>query len=105
MRLTEECSRKDAKTQSLIFIFNPTPMYKKPNRYYLPIVILIFIHAMITGCVSSKNVAAEHLYFQQGNDTVSTQQKETIIQPNDLLSIQVFSKTVHQFISDWIVKI
>ena len=78
------------------FIFNPTPMHKKPNRYYLPIVILIFIHAMITGCVSSKNVAAEHLYFQQGNDTVATQQKETVIQPNDLLSIQVFSKTVNQ---------
>ena len=71
-------------------------MYKKRNRYSLPVVFLIFISGILISCGSSKDVAKEHLYFQQGMDTVLTQQKETIIQPNDLLSIQVFSKTVNQ---------
>src|SRR5688572_26886322 len=49
-----------------------------------------------TACTSQKNAAKDFVYFQNGMDTVLGQQKETIIQPNDLLSIQVFSKTINQ---------
>ena len=78
------------------FQIQSNTMHKKRNRYSLPVVFFIFISGVLISCGSSKNVAKEHLYFQQGMDTVLTQQKETIIQPNDLLSIQVFSKTVNQ---------
>jgi len=49
-----------------------------------------------TACTSQKNVEKDFVYFQNGMDTVLGQQKQTIIQPNDLLSIQVFSKTINQ---------
>ncbi|WP_026260118.1 polysaccharide biosynthesis/export family protein [Segetibacter koreensis] len=55
----------------------------------LPIIFL-------TACNSSRKISKDYLYFKSGADTVDIQQKETVIQPNDLLSIQVFSRTINQ---------
>ncbi|GEO10461.1 polysaccharide biosynthesis/export family protein [Segetibacter aerophilus] len=49
----------------------------------------------LSSCSTTKS-NAEYLYFQGAEDNVAVQQKETIIQPRDLLSIQVYSKTLNQ---------
>jgi len=50
----------------------------------------------LTACSSSK-VNTDFLYFQNGNDTTEgVQLKEPLIQINDRLNIQVFSKTLNQ---------
>ena len=56
----------------------------------------IFLAGFITSCGSSKKIGTDYIYFRGGKDTVTTQQKETIIQPYDLLSIQVYSKMQNQ---------
>jgi polysaccharide export outer membrane protein len=50
---------------------------------------------LLSSCTTTKN-NTDYLYFQGVEDNVGVQQKETIIQPRDLLSIQVFSKTLNQ---------
>lgn len=47
-------------------------------------------------CSSAKNINKDYLYFTAGSDTVAVPTKETTIQSNDLLSIQVFSRTLNQ---------
>src|SRR3954471_10363228 len=50
----------------------------------------------LTACSSSK-AGNNFLYFQNGKDTTEViQLREPLIQPNDLLNIQVFSKTLNQ---------
>ena len=71
------------------------PRPRVSRRTYFYIICLALINSF-TACTSQKNVAKDFVYFQNGMDTVLGQQKETIIQPNDLLSIQVFSKTINQ---------
>jgi polysaccharide export outer membrane protein len=39
---------------------------------------------------------ADYLYFENGPDIIALKQKQTTIQPNDILSIQVYSKTTNQ---------
>lgn len=46
-------------------------------------------------CTPAK-LNTEYVYFQGNEDNVNVQQKETVIQPHDLLSIQVYSKTLNQ---------
>ena len=47
-------------------------------------------------CTSSKNLNKNYTYFQGELDTLTTQLKELSIQPGDLLSIVVYSKSLNQ---------
>jgi polysaccharide export outer membrane protein len=59
----------------------------------IPLALCICI---LNSCASSKRINTNYIYFKDGADTVIAQQKEVIIQPKDLLSIQVFSRTLNQ---------
>ncbi len=50
----------------------------------------------LSSCGSSKKIATDYLYFRGAEDTITVQAKETTIQPADLLSIQVYSRTQNQ---------
>jgi polysaccharide export outer membrane protein len=71
---------------------------KKHSGFYpsLIFVTVLFLTGMISACNSSKKINNNYIYFRSGADTVSTLVKETTIQPNDVLSIQVFSRTINQ---------
>ncbi len=56
----------------------------------------LFFSALLTSCGSSRRINTDYLYFRDGAKKVSVQLKKTIIQPNDLLSIQVYSRTLNQ---------
>jgi polysaccharide export outer membrane protein len=60
----------------------------------------LFFAALIfcwASCGSSKKVSQDYTYFQYDRDSLRTVNlTDAIIQPNDLLSIQVFSKTLNQ---------
>jgi polysaccharide biosynthesis/export protein len=56
----------------------------------------LFFTVLLISCDSSKRINTDYLYFRNGADTVFAQQKETLIQPYDLLSIQVYSRTLNQ---------
>jgi polysaccharide biosynthesis/export protein len=62
------------------------------------VIIFSFLFAvLLASCSPIKNIKpAEYIYFRNGADTIFSKQKETLIQPNDLLSIQVYSKTPNQ---------
>lgn len=51
---------------------------------------------IMISCASTKRLDTHYKYFDLGLDTIQTQQKDITIQANDLLSIQVFSKTLNQ---------
>ena len=62
---------------------------------------IMFVNLALMGlvfasCASSRNSDSSYVYFNQGLDTVLSEQKEITIQPNDLIGIQVFSKTLNQ---------
>ncbi|HMC83963.1 MAG TPA: polysaccharide biosynthesis/export family protein [Chitinophagaceae bacterium] len=66
-----------------------------PNLYNT-IFSFLFV-GLMASCSSTKNIKpAEYVYFRNGTDTIFSKQRETVIQPNDLLSIQVYSKTPNQ---------
>ena len=71
-------------------------MNQKSGNHSLLILFIAILQVLFSACGSSKNISKEHIYFQNGMDTVVSQSKETIIQANDLMSIQVFSKTLNQ---------
>jgi polysaccharide export outer membrane protein len=59
--------------------------------------LLFFVPMVLVACSSSKKINPNLVYFQNGLDNMgSVQLKEVLIQPNDLLSIQIFSKTLNQ---------
>lgn len=58
--------------------------------------LFILSAGFITACNSSKRINNNYLYFRTGADTVAVAQKEIVINPHDMLSIQVFSKTINQ---------
>ena len=62
----------------------------------LKIILFCFSVSSLIACTSSKKLNNNYLYFQNGLDSLSKQMKEPVIQPNDLLSIQVFSKSLNQ---------
>lgn len=59
------------------------------------LVAIAFFAFLLTACTSPKNIN-QYLAFQNGRDTLAAPLKETVIQPDDLLSIQVLSKTINQ---------
>jgi polysaccharide export outer membrane protein len=62
---------------------------------YLIVVYYLFLVGIFSSCTTARP-ATDQLYFQGAEDNVGVQQKETVIQPQDLLSIQVYSKTLNQ---------
>src|SRR5437588_3179952 len=59
--------------------------------------ITFFILAtLLTACNSTKISSTDYLYFQNGADTVLTRPIASTIKPNDVLFIQVYSKTLNQ---------
>ncbi|HKB43735.1 MAG TPA: hypothetical protein VKC90_05075, partial [Chitinophagaceae bacterium] len=72
-------------------------MNKKSSLHgILKISFLLFGISFLIACTSSKKLNRNYLYFQNELDSLSTQMKEPVIQPNDLLSIEVFSKSLNQ---------
>lgn len=52
---------------------------------------------LLAACNSGKKVSKDFTYFQRGMDSLGTvSYKETVIQTNDLLSVQVYSTTLSQ---------
>lgn len=70
--------------------------FKKLTSFFLIVVCYIFFSGLLSACGSSKKINRDYLYFQNGASIVGVQQNETTIQPNDLISIQVYSKTPNQ---------
>ncbi len=62
----------------------------------LQLSLITVVMCLLMSCGTSKKVNTNYIYFRDGADTVLTHQKENIIQPNDLLSIQVSSRTLNQ---------
>lgn len=58
------------------------------------VAMAIFV-LLLTSCTPTKDLN-QHLAFQNGRDTIAAPLKEAVIQPNDLLSIQVLSKSINQ---------
>jgi polysaccharide export outer membrane protein len=59
------------------------------------LVAIAFFFLALTSCVSQRNLD-QYMYFQNTRDSLASALKETLIQPNDLLSIQVLSKSINQ---------
>lgn len=58
---------------------------------------IISSFSVLTSCNSSKKLNRDFLYFQKGLDSLGTiQQRESIIKTNDVLNIQVSSKSSNQ---------
>lgn len=68
---------------------------KSSVKLFQAIVFPFSLLVILSSCALRK-LNTDNIYFQNGADTVMVQQKETIIQPNDLLGIQVYSKTINQ---------
>ncbi|RYZ18527.1 MAG: hypothetical protein EOP49_49520, partial [Sphingobacteriales bacterium] len=69
-------------------------MNVKKQAAVLPALALFFVFA-ITACTPQKDLT-QYMLFQHSRDSLATTLKETAIQPNDLLSIQVLSKSINQ---------
>jgi polysaccharide export outer membrane protein len=68
---------------------------QKPQSLYT--VFFLSAIALLVACNSSKKMTQDYLYFQKDLDSMAVFQfKEPTIQPNDLLSIQVYSKSLNQ---------
>ena len=72
-------------------------MNKKSSLHGILKISFLFLGiSFLIACTSSKKLNRNYLYFQNELDSLSTQMKEPVIQPNDLLSIEVFSKSLNQ---------
>jgi len=103
-----EIGNTDAKNGNISEVF--TPRHILLNIYYfiiisvaknkcIPTIVpacLILFAGIITSCNSSKKINKDFLYFNTGSDTIPIAQKEMVIHPFDVLSVQVFSKTLNQ---------
>ncbi|HEV7329732.1 MAG TPA: polysaccharide biosynthesis/export family protein [Flavisolibacter sp.] len=69
-------------------------MNLKKQAAILPAIALFFAFA-IAACTPQKDLS-QYMLFQHSRDSLATTLKETLIQPNDLLSIQVLSKSINQ---------
>lgn len=58
-------------------------------------IIIICTHGF-SSCSSSKEIGKDFTYFQAERDTVALGLQERLIQPNDVLNIYVYSKTINQ---------
>ncbi len=62
----------------------------------ISIVALLAILLQSIGCTPTKNLRQEYIYFQNDADNADVRLREPLIQPNDMLNIQVISKSVNQ---------
>ena len=70
---------------------------KKLTIGILQLVIVVGILSVCSSCGSSKKTAEEYLYFQRNmNSSAEVPLKERVIQPSDLLNIQVLSNSLNQ---------
>lgn len=69
-------------------------MTVKKQAAILPALALFFAF-LFTACTPQKDLT-QYMLFQHSRDSLATALKETVIQPNDLLSIQVLSKSINQ---------
>jgi polysaccharide export outer membrane protein len=67
---------------------------QKKLKFYKILAFSSMFIVFLSACSTTKK--SEYLYFQGVEDNIGVQQKETVIQPHDLLSIQVYSKTLNQ---------
>lgn len=66
---------------------------------FLPLLTLaccVVTTCFVTACNSSKRITRDYLYFRTGADTIALPQKDMVIHSYDMLSIQVFSRTLNQ---------
>lgn len=68
---------------------------EKLNSFSKNFFVILFSLATWS-CSSSKKISGDYYYFKNGADTVTEQQNAIILQPNDLLSIVVYSKSSNQ---------
>ena len=66
------------------------------KSYFIPAFYFILILGLLSSCTSSKKLHTDYYYFREGNNIVEEQQKQILIQPNDLLSIVVYSRSGNQ---------
>ena len=64
--------------------------------YFNQAFYFILILCLLSSCISSKKLNYDYYYFRDGNNVVEEQQKQILIQPNDLLSIVVYSRSSNQ---------
>ncbi len=69
---------------------------KSPAKIFLSVSWYISLSCLLAACGSTNKIRAEYVYFQDGPNVMNSQQKEIIIHPNDLLGVQVYSKTTNQ---------
>jgi polysaccharide export outer membrane protein len=66
-------------------------------RIIVSVLFVLFIGSLVTSCNSTRRMDTDYLLFQRGLDSLGAPQlKEPSIQPNDLLGIQVYSKSLNQ---------
>ena len=71
--------------------------YKPKSLKTLFAVCISYFFAFgFTSCNSSKILSRDYQYFQNNLDSVASAIQDPVIQPNDLLTIQVYSKTANQ---------
>ena len=72
-------------------------MFKFKKVVYLYQTFFIFLFfGIICSCSSSKKINSDYYYFKDAKDIVVEQQKELLIQPNDVISIVVYSRSLNQ---------
>lgn len=68
----------------------------KNDRLKYTYYLLIFMY-LLSSCSSRRNINKEFTYFQHGLDSIGgINYKERVVQINDLLAIQFFSKSINQ---------
>jgi polysaccharide biosynthesis/export protein len=72
-----------------------TMKFKKENALKIP-VYFICLWVLFSSCSSSNKLDSNPIYFQEGPDTMTSNQYDKLIHPFDMLSIQVYSKTPNQ---------
>lgn len=68
---------------------------RSKSKFYQILTFSTILILFLSAC-STANIKKDFLYFQGVEDNAGVQQKETLIQPHDLLYIQVYSKTLNQ---------
>lgn len=63
---------------------------------FFKLAFLLLFSGNICSCNSSKKINTDYYYFRDTKDMVIEQQKELLIQPNDILSIVVYSRSLNQ---------
>ena len=70
--------------------------HKKTIVLYQVLFTLLFSIIINASCSSSRKINSDYYYFRDSKDIVVEQPKEIVIQPNDVLSIAVYSRSINQ---------